>query len=69
MRFVRNMELLKDAKIQLEDEWINIKIPLSALKDISKVKDWSFLDKVRGMWKGKKIEALEYQKRLRQEWD
>lgn len=26
-------------------------------------------DKVFGLWKGRKIDALNYQKRLRKEWD
>jgi len=62
------MELLKEAKIKIEDKWIDIRIPVSLLQNIIKKKDWSILNKVRGMWKNKKIEALEYQKRIRQEW-
>ena len=63
------MEIIKRAKIKVEDEWIDIKIPISFLTDaLRKTKNWNILDKVRGMWKNKKIDALEYQKRMSQEW-
>ena len=62
------MELLKEAKVRIEDKWIDIRIPVSFLKNVLKKRNWSILDKVRGIWKDRKIEALEYQKRIRREW-
>lgn len=58
------MQTIKNVKVQLNNEYINIKIPLSLLSDVRKTKNWSILDKVRGIWKNKKFDALEYQKNI-----
>ncbi|MDD5528595.1 MAG: hypothetical protein PHX21_01035 [bacterium] len=62
------MSLLKEAKIKIEDKWVDIKIPVSFFNNFLKKKDWSILDKVKGIWKDKKIDAMGYQKKIRQEW-
>lgn len=62
------MKVIKNAEVKLENGYINIKIPSSLLNDLVKIKDWSILDKVKGMWKDRKIDALEYQRNIRKEW-
>ena len=63
------MEPIKTARVRVENEWIDIRIPVSLLRDaLSKTKDWHILGKVRGTWKDKKIDGLRYQREARQEW-
>lgn len=62
------MKVIKNAEVKLENGYINIKIPSSLLNDLVTIKDWSILTKVKGMWKNKKLDALEYQIRIRKEW-
>ena len=63
------MELVKTAQIRVDNEWIDIKIPVSVLKNArARTKDWRILAEVRGIWKNKKIDALRFQRETREEW-
>ena len=62
------MKIIKNAKVKVENGFISIKIPLSLINNIAKTRDWSILDKIKGIWKDKKIDALDYQREIRKEW-
>ena len=62
------MKTTKQAKVKVENGYIKIKIPSSLLKEIQHEENWGILDQVKGMWKHRKIDALNYQKKIRSEW-
>lgn len=69
------MNYSQDTKISIKNGVVKIEIPMSQLKSIFKKEekaqnlDWSILKSIRGIWRNKKIDALTYQKTVREEWD
>ncbi len=66
------MNLNRKYKISIEDDKVKIEIPLDLLRHFLKKEtpvNWSILKSIRGIWRHKKIDALDYQKAIRQEWD
>lgn len=62
------MKTVKNPEMELRNGYLTIKIPFSILNTAMKKPDWSILDKMKGMWRHKKMDALEYQIGIRNEW-
>lgn len=60
------------AIVHIENGVIKIEIPIKFLikkKDVIRKANWSVLKLVYGMWRNKKVDALEYQRAVRKEWE
>lgn len=62
------MKTITNPKVELHNGYLTIKIPFSVLNAAAKKQNWKILDKVRGMWKNRKVDALAYQLKMRDEW-
>ena len=59
------LTLPREALIYLDNEKIEIEIPENYKKQIN----IENIQKSRGIWKDKKIDPVDYQKKIRAEWD
>lgn len=61
-----------NAIVHIENGVVKIEIPIKFLireKDAVRKVNWSVLKLARGMWRNKKVDALEYQKAVRKKWE
>jgi hypothetical protein len=63
-------------KVTVTNGTITIRFPVRLLKErlatkrqSARSKDWSILKTTRGMWRRRRLDGLEYQRRVRAEWD
>ncbi len=51
--------------LRMDERSITIEIPSNSKQD----KDYSILERTRGLWKDKNIDPVKYQRKIRKEWD
>ncbi|MBU2447147.1 MAG: hypothetical protein KJ666_16460 [Bacteroidetes bacterium] len=59
--------LPRSALIEMNDKIIKVELPEDNLEELER--KISAIESTYGIWKKKKIDPIEYQKRIRKEWD